>query len=131
MSDFNEVSFTGRLGKDPERGSTASGKARCSASFVNNQMEKSKSGEDVKVSTWFTIVAWDRTAEMLGKLKKGMSIFVKGSLKQRKYTKEGVDKEYLELTVRHLHPIDYKAFGAAPEPGFSDTNLPDDNEPPF
>ena len=129
--DINEVIFSGRLGKDPLFGKTQSGKARTTAALAVNSYEKTQSGEETKVATWFTLVAWDKAAEMLAKLKKGMNVYVRGSMKQRKYTKEGVDKEYLELTVRHLHPIDYKAFGAAPEPGFSDTNLPDDNEPPF
>ena len=130
--DINEVIFSGRLGKDPLFGKTQSGKARTTAALAVNSYEKTQSGEETKVATWFTLVAWDKAAEMLAKLKKGMNVYVRGSMKQRKYTKEGVEKEYLELTVRHLHVIDSKAFGAPPdpsEPGFSEVDATD--EPPF
>lgn len=130
--DINEVIFSGRLGKDPLFGKTQSGKPRATAALAVNSYEKTQSGEETKVATWFTLVAWDKTAEMLAKLKKGANVYVRGSMKQRKYTKEGVEKEYLELTVRHLHVIDGKAFGAPPDPaehGFSEVDATD--EPPF
>ena len=128
MADLNEVMFTGNLGKDPKLAMTKNGKARCTASLGVGSVEKDRNGENVKTTTWYTLVAFEKTAELLGNLKKGQALFVKGSLRQRKFKAEdGVEKEYLELAVRRLDPLDRAAFNSSP--AFSEEELAE--EPAF
>lgn len=131
MTDLNHVVFTGNLAADPIYAMTAAGKGKCTARLgVDSAEGKDRDGNFQKSTTWYQLVAWEKVAELLRLLKKGMKIYVEGKQKERKYEKDGVAKSYIEITVMRVYPIDMAAMrqqNAAP--GFSEEYLSD--EPAF
>lgn len=133
MADLNEYFCTGNLGKDPKMTRTKTNKARCTVTLGVGNVEKTSTGEFIKHTTWFNLIGWEKTAELMATLKKGQAVFVKGSLKQKKFKgDDGTDKEFLELMVRRIDPIDRSAFGNS-SVKFSEEEIEEDiaEEPAF
>lgn len=131
MADLNEVHFTGRLGADAKLTYTQTGKARATARFAVGSVDKDRSGQIQSLTTWYTLLAWEKTAEMLAKLRKGQALYVKGSMRQRSYKgKDGQTKEYLELAIKRLAPLDLSVYSASPESNYDEVDLSDE-EPAF
>lgn len=75
----NEVTFTGRLGRDPEMIYTKNGKAVTSMSLAVDQGK-------TKDAMWLVIKAWEDLGEEINeKASKGNLIQVSGYLSQHKY----------------------------------------------
>lgn len=99
---FQQVTIMGNLGDAPEVRYTQSGKAVCNFSVAVNEGTREKPN-----TTWFRVVAWEKTAELCGEyLNKGSQCLVNGRMQVRKYEdKEGVERQAWELvanTVRFV-----------------------------
>lgn len=93
----NSISFTGRLGRDPEV-KNISGTSLVEFSVANNVGYGEK-----KSTNWFKCCYWGKAAEAVGKyLSKGKEVFVAGELSEKSYTKDGVEKKYMEVRVDRL-----------------------------
>lgn len=87
---INKCFFIGNVGKDPEVRSTKSG--ICVANF-SIATEKVIKGE--KKTTWISIVAWARTAEIVRDyVKKGKQVWVEGELQNSSWVGDDGVKRY-------------------------------------
>jgi single-strand DNA-binding protein len=93
MGTINKVILIGRLGKDPEDRTTASG-VRVSNFSLATDNYHSNNGE--KTTEWHRVVVFGKTAEQCNNyLRKGRLICVEGSLQTRSYEKPPGDKRFV------------------------------------
>ncbi len=99
----NKVILVGRLGKDPEIKFMPSGSAVANFSLATSEKWKDKETGDMKESTeWHNLVAYGKVAEIISEhTNKGMSMYVEGQLKTRKWQdKSGKDHYSTDVVVR-------------------------------
>lgn len=111
MSDgFNKVILLGNLGQDPELRHTQSGKAVLNMRIATTESYKDRDGNRQERTDWHTVIIWGARAEGLGKfLRKGMRIFVEGSLKTSSFEdKNGQKRWKTEVNAREIIPTDSK-----------------------
>jgi len=97
----NKVILLGNLGKDPEVRYTQTGKAVTSFSIATSE----RAGRDGNERTeWHNIVAWDKLAELCGRLvRKGNKVYVEGRLQTREYTDRDGNKRWsTEVVAREM-----------------------------
>ena len=89
MSDLNQCSFIGRLGRDVELRVTPAGDSIANFSIGCGWKTKSKEGTE-----WVNVTAFGKLAEICGQyLTKGSQVFVQGKMKTDKFEdKNGVTK---------------------------------------
>lgn len=116
MSGVNKVLLIGNLGKDPEIRNTPGGTAVANFSIATSEKFKDKNGERQERTEWHRLVAFNRTAEVVGEyLHKGSKVFIEGRLQTRKWTdKEGVERYSTEIIVDNLQMLDGKPAGDRP-----------------
>lgn len=101
----NKVILIGNLGKDPEIRYTPSGTAVAKFSLATNERFKDKDGNWQDRTEWHNLVAFARTAEIIGEyLKKGRTCYIEGSLRTSSWDdKESGQKKYrTEVVVNEL-----------------------------
>jgi single-strand DNA-binding protein len=101
----NCVTLLGRLGKDPELRSTTSGK-----SVVSFSLAVDDGWGDKRKTNWFTIEAWDKTAEAVARLATaGKRIAVVGSLQEDTWTdqKSGEKRSRTKILASRVDIIDF------------------------
>lgn len=85
---FNEVIFSGRIGKDPELKKSTTGKSVCEISVAEEQPK-----DDERPTNWQRVQVWNQSAEWLAQNKKaGDKIFIKGRLQTDQWEKDGERK---------------------------------------
>jgi len=96
---MNSCNLIGRLGRDPETRYTAGGKA-----VTNFTVAVDDGFGENKTTSWITVVAWEKTAELAQQyLAKGSQVAVEGRLKQRTWNdKEGAKHTVLEVVANRL-----------------------------
>lgn len=88
MSDLNQCSFIGRLGRDVELRVTPAGDSVATFSIGCGWRTKTKEGTE-----WVNVSAFGKLAEICGQyLTKGSQVFVQGKMKTDKFEKNGVTK---------------------------------------
>lgn len=120
---MNKVYLSGNLTNDPVVRQATSGKAYARFGLaVNRPFGKNKEVD------FFNLVAWDKTAETIGKhFIKGSRIIIDGRLQTSKYTnKDGNDVTATEVIVEH-----FEFAGGKPKPKdeFDGTPIDDDDTP--
>lgn len=102
MSDLNQCSFIGRLGKDPEVKTMQSGDKVANLSIAVAEKWKDKSGERKESTTWVPIVIWGPLAGIAEKyLRKASRIFVQGKFRVRKWQDQsGQDRYSTEVVLQ-------------------------------
>ncbi len=101
----NKVILVGHLGKDPEVKYTPSGTPVAKFTLATNERFKDKDGNWQDRTEWHSLVAWQRTAEIIGEYcKKGSQIYVEGRLKTDSWDdKETGQKKYrTDIVVNDL-----------------------------
>ncbi len=114
---MNKVLLTGRLTRDPEMRSLASGKAVTQFSVATNEYRTN--GQEK--SEYHNVVTWDRLAEICGQyLGKGQSVAVEGRLQTRSWDDDrGLRHWKTEVVANHVEMLsgrrkkDYEAEAAA------------------
>jgi single-strand DNA-binding protein len=87
---LNKIMIIGNLGTDPEMRYTPSGKSVTSFRMAVNTTFRVGDGERQDDTEWFTVVAWDRLAELVNQyLAKGRRAYIEGRFKSRRW--EGQD----------------------------------------
>ncbi|PKO84192.1 MAG: single-stranded DNA-binding protein [Betaproteobacteria bacterium HGW-Betaproteobacteria-11] len=91
MASVNKVILVGNLGKDPETRYMPSGEAVTNITLATTDTWKDKtSGEKKEATEWHRVVFFRRLAEIAAQyLKKGSQVYIEGSLKTRKWEKDG------------------------------------------
>lgn len=112
MANFNSITVTGRLGKDPEMRYTQSGTAITSFSLANSQYDSS--AENNELTTWYRVSLFGKRAEAANQyLAKGSHVLVSGQHRIRKYTdKDGNERESNEIQANDFTFLDSKKDGA-------------------
>lgn len=129
MSDLNQWTGIGRLGKDPEIRRTADGKAIASFSIACGWKTKDKEGTD-----WIPVTAFGKLAEIIEKyVQKGSQVLIQGQFKTDKYTdKNGVDKYNTKIYADRIQFLGGKTEKTEPKQENSPANLADiDDDIPF
>ena len=101
----NKVILIGHLGKDPEVKFTPSGMPVAKFSIATSDRHKDKDGNWQERTDWHNLVAFQRTAEIIGEYcKKGSQIFIEGKLQTSSWDdKETGQKKYkTEVVVNEL-----------------------------
>jgi single-strand DNA-binding protein len=105
----NKVILIGHLGKDPEVRYTASDVPLAKFSLATNERYKDKSGEWQDRTEWHQLVAWQRTAEIVGEyVHKGSRLYIEGRLQTSSWEdKQSGEKRYrTEIVVTDLTLLD-------------------------
>jgi len=113
----NKVLLTGRLTRDPELRSLASGKTVTQFSVATNEYRTN--GQEK--SEYHNVVTWDRLAEICGQyLGKGQSVAVEGRLQTRSWDDDrGARHWKTEVVASHVEMLsgrrkkDYEAEASA------------------
>jgi single-strand DNA-binding protein len=105
----NRIFLIGNLGRDPEMNYTEKGTAITKFTLAVNRVQRNReSGESTKETDWFSIVAWERLAEICNNyLKKGSKVFIEGRIQSRKYTdKNGVERTGWDVIASDMQMLD-------------------------
>ncbi len=101
----NKVILLGNLGKDPEVKYTPNGTPVAKFSLATNERYKDKDGNWQDRTEWHNIVAWQRTAEIVGEyVKKGSKVYIEGRLRTDSWDDKNTgEKKYrTEIVVNDL-----------------------------
>ena len=100
----NKVQLIGNLGADPEVKELTDGKTVAKLSLATTDTYKKASGEKITETQWHNLVAWGKTAEIVGKyLKKGSRVAIEGRLVNRTYEdKKGIKRYVTEIVINDL-----------------------------
>jgi len=113
----NKVLLTGRLTRDPEMRSLASGKNVSTFTVASNEFI----GGGKEKSEYHSVVAWDRLAEIAGRyLGKGQQVAIEGRLQTRSWDDDNGARHWkTEIVASHVEMLsgrrkkDYEAEQAA------------------
>ncbi|MCL2128342.1 MAG: single-stranded DNA-binding protein, partial [Treponema sp.] len=102
MADLNHVVLIGRLTRDAELKSIASGQAVCKFSIaVNRRRKVGDQWEDEP--NFFDVVVWGRQGETLHQyLVKGKMVGVDGELRQDRWQQDGQNRSKVEIVANYL-----------------------------
>lgn len=102
----NKAILIGNLGKDPEVRYLQDNTAVASLSLATSETFKNKAGEKVTSTEWHKVILWRKLAEVAEKyLKKGMTVYIEGKIKTRKYEKEGKTYYTTEIFAESLQML--------------------------
>ncbi|MDR2575210.1 MAG: single-stranded DNA-binding protein [Treponema sp.] len=101
-ADINHVVLVGRLTRDAELKSIASGQAVCKFSIAVNRRRKNGEQWEDEVN-FFDVVLWGRQGETLHQyLLKGKQIGVDGELKQDRWQQDGQNRSKIEMVANNV-----------------------------
>ena len=111
MASFNNCTFSGNVGRDPEARYLDDGKIIVNFSIA---VESRRGGDTL----WMPVKVWNKPAQVIiDYVKKGSKIIVSGELQQETWTKEGVEKSRTVLNCQNFTLLDSKKDGGAPGGG--------------
>lgn len=123
MSGLNLVQIIGHLGADPEVKYGANGDAVTKIRIATTERWK-KDGETQERTTWHTVVAFKRLAEIIGEYcRKGMQVYISGSLRVSEYEKNGEKRYYTDIVAKEMQML-----GGRGEQKPAPTQAPADND---
>jgi single-strand DNA-binding protein len=117
MASVNKVIVVGNLGADPETRYLPSGEAVTNIRVATTDRWKDKASGEMKEATeWHRISFFGRLAEIAGEyLKKGSQVYVEGSLRTRKYDKDGQTHYSTDIRGDVMQMLGSRQGGGAPE----------------
>lgn len=109
----NKCIFIGRLTDDPSVRYMPNGDPVANFSIAVNEKYKDKSGEQREKTEYIRVVAYRRTAEIIGQYcKKGDQIYIEGKLQTRKWSdKNGQDHYTTEIIADSVQLLDSRGDG--------------------
>jgi len=98
---LNRVMLIGNLTRDPELKYTPAGTAICTFGLATNRSWTTSKNEQREEVQYHRIVAWQKLAELCGKLlNKGSKVYIEGRLTYRTFTgRDGVQKTIAEIVL--------------------------------
>jgi single-strand DNA-binding protein len=119
---LNKALLYGNLTRDPEVRALPSGQQVATFGLATNRSFKNKEGQQQEQTEFHNIVAFGRTAEVMGQyLKKGRPVFVEGRIQTRSWEAEGKKNYRTEIVVDNFQfgPQAGGTGGAASAGGYS------------
>lgn len=114
---INKVTLYGNLTRDPEMKALPGGQNVANFSIATNRVYKDKEGQKKEQVEYHNVVAFGRTADVIGQyMKKGRPIFVEGRLQTRSWEKDGQKQYRTEIVV---DTFQFGPSGGAPGQGGS------------
>jgi single-strand DNA-binding protein len=100
----NHIQLIGNVGQEPTITNLESGKKVARFSIATNEYYIDGKGEKQTETNWHTVVAWNKTAEIIEKfVAKGKEIGIAGKLKTRSYTTDDGNERYVtEVEVNEI-----------------------------
>ena len=96
----NKVQLIGNVGQEPEVQTLKSGSKVARFSMATNENYRNAKGERVTNTQWNTIVAWNKTAEIIESfVNKGKEIAIEGKLSSRSWEDQDGNKRYTTEVV--------------------------------
>ena len=118
MAYLNKVMLIGNIGKDPEvRMSQTGGRKRVSFSLATSRRYRDNNGEQKEQTDWHNIVGWGKIADIVEQLgiRKGMSLYVEGTLTNRSWTDQNGQKRYAtEVSMDTFQLLGPRTQGGSP-----------------
>jgi single-strand DNA-binding protein len=111
---INKVILVGHVGADPEIHTFESGKKTAKLRFATSERTYNKdTNETTEYTEWHTVVAWGNLADIIDRwVKKGVKLYIEGSLRTREYDKGGEKRHTIEIVAKEL-----KMLGGRPTEG--------------
>jgi len=102
--NINKVILVGRLTRDPEVRTTATGQTVTSISMATNRFWKDKNGQKQDQTEFHNVVLWGKLGEIAGQyLTKGQEAYIEGRMSTRKYTgKDGIERRTTEVVAENM-----------------------------
>lgn len=98
--DLNKVMLTGHLGADPEMRYTPQGAAVTTFRVASGRTWKSADGTQHDDTEWFSVVAWEKLAEICNQyLTKGTRVYVEGRLQTRSWDDKNTGEKRYKTEV--------------------------------
>lgn len=109
---LNKVQLYGNLTRDPELKALPSGQNVVNFSIATNRVYKDKDGAKKEQTEYHNVVAFGRTADVIGQyMKKGKAIYVEGRIQTRSWETDG-KKNYRTEIVADTFQFGASAPGA-------------------
>lgn len=99
---MNTVQILGNLARDPEVRYTKSGKAVATFTVAASNTYIDSNNETKEQTAFVNCVAWGKTGEAVGNLRKGNRCFVEGRLQTRSYENSDGQKKYVTEVVANF-----------------------------
>ena len=97
---LNKALLYGNLTRDPELRALPSGQQVATFGLATNRSFRNKEGQQQDQTEFHNIVAFGRTAEVMGQyLKKGRPVYIEGRIQTRSWEAEGTKKYRTEIVV--------------------------------
>lgn len=128
MRGVNKVIIIGNLGADPEaRQFNNGGNVTNISVATSEQWTDKQSGEKKEATEWHRIVLFNRLGEIAAQyLRKGSKVYIEGSLRTRKYEKDGQDHYVTEIRADQMQMLDSINEGQKPNnQGYQNNNQQD------
>lgn len=111
MASVNKVIIVGNLGRDPEMRTFPDGGMVVNMAIATTESWKDKNtGEKKEVTEWNRVVVNGKLAEICNQyLRKGSLVYVEGSLRTRKYQKDGADHYATEIRADQMRMLDKRS----------------------
>ncbi len=98
--DLNKAMLTGHLGADPEMRFTPQGSPVTTFRVASGRTWKSADGNQHDDTEWFSVVAWDKLAEICNQyLTKGTRVYVEGRLQTRSWDDKATGEKRYKTEV--------------------------------
>jgi single-strand DNA-binding protein len=119
--DLNKVMLIGRLGTDPELRYTQQGAPITTFRLAVGRQWRDSDGQHHDETDWFTVVAWNRLAEICSEhLGKGARVYIEGRMQNRSWddAQSGEKRYRTEVVASDMIMLDGRS-----ERGEQDTAL--------
>lgn len=100
---LNKVLLYGNLTRDPEIKALPSGQNVANFGVATNRIYKDKEGQKKELTEFHNIVAFGRTADIVGQyMKKGKGIYIEGRIQTRSWETDGKKNYRTEIVVENF-----------------------------
>ena len=100
MASVNRVTLLGNLGHDPEVRKTTNGTSVVNVNLATSRRWKDDKGKTQERTDWHRVVAFGRTAEVIGEyVRKGGQLYVEGHLQTRTYLDKEKEKRFVTEVI--------------------------------
>jgi single-strand DNA-binding protein len=117
--DLNKVMIIGRLGTDPDMRYTANGNPVTTFRVAVSRQWKDSSGELREETEWFSIVTWNKLAEIChNHLNKNIRVYLEGRLQTRSWEDQqsGQTRYKTEVVASDMIILDSRAARESGQP---------------
>jgi len=109
----NKAILVGRLGADPEKLVTGSGKSVTKFNLATSEQWKDQSGQKQERTEWHRIVVWGPQADTCAEyLAKGRQVYLEGRIQTRQWEDKDGNKRYTtEVVAQRVQFLGSKSTG--------------------